>query len=157
MLSPGQEDLGPYRMETVKQTLACTHPLSAGSLKADSPCIRPSSGSYAGSVSLYMTALVGSLKTDVCQAWWCMPLILELGRQRLYKGYKGSTEALQSEFQDSQGYTEKPCLEKQRQTNKQTKNQQGAGEMAQWLRAPTDLPKVLSSNPSNHMVAHNHA
>jgi hypothetical protein len=32
----------------------------------------------------------------------------------------------------------------------------GAGEMAQGLRAPTALPKVLSSNPSNHMVAHNH-
>jgi hypothetical protein len=32
----------------------------------------------------------------------------------------------------------------------------GAGEMAQWLRAPTALPKVLSSNPINHMVAHNH-
>jgi hypothetical protein len=31
-----------------------------------------------------------------------------------------------------------------------------AGEMAQWLRAPTALPKVPSSNPSNHMVAHNH-
>jgi hypothetical protein len=28
--------------------------------------------------------------------------------------------------------------------------------MAQWLRALTALPKVLSSNPSNHMVAHNH-
>jgi hypothetical protein len=32
----------------------------------------------------------------------------------------------------------------------------GAGEMAQWLRAPTALPKVPSSNPNNHMVAHNH-
>jgi hypothetical protein len=31
-----------------------------------------------------------------------------------------------------------------------------AGEMAQWLRAQTALPKVLSSNPSNHMVAHIH-
>jgi hypothetical protein len=31
-----------------------------------------------------------------------------------------------------------------------------AGEMAQWVRALTALPKVLSSNPSNHMVAHNH-
>jgi hypothetical protein len=30
----------------------------------------------------------------------------------------------------------------------------GAGEMAQWLRALTALSKVLSSNPSNHMVAH---
>jgi hypothetical protein len=31
---------------------------------------------------------------------------------------------------------------------------QGAEEMAQWLRALTALN--LSSNPSNHMVAHNH-
>jgi hypothetical protein len=31
-----------------------------------------------------------------------------------------------------------------------------AGEMAQWLRALTTLPKVPSSNPSNHVVAHNH-
>ena len=30
-----------------------------------------------------------------------------------------------------------------------------AGEMAQWLRTLTPLPKVLSSNLSNHMVAHN--
>jgi hypothetical protein len=28
--------------------------------------------------------------------------------------------------------------------------------MAQWLRALTALPEVVSSNPSNHMVAHNH-
>ena len=32
----------------------------------------------------------------------------------------------------------------------------GAGEIAQWLRALTGLPGVLSSIPSNHMVAHNH-
>jgi hypothetical protein len=31
-----------------------------------------------------------------------------------------------------------------------------AGEMAQRLRALTALPEVLSSVPSNHMVAHNH-
>jgi hypothetical protein len=36
------------------------------------------------------------------------------------------------------------------------KIQDRAGEMAQRLRALTALPKVLSSNPSNHMVAHNH-
>jgi hypothetical protein len=34
--------------------------------------------------------------------------------------------------------------------------QYGVGEMAQWLRALTALPKVLSSSPNNHMVAHNH-
>jgi hypothetical protein len=32
----------------------------------------------------------------------------------------------------------------------------GAGEMAQRLRALTVLLKVLSSNPSNHMVAYNY-
>jgi hypothetical protein len=31
-----------------------------------------------------------------------------------------------------------------------------AGEMAQRVRALTTLPEVMSSNPSNHMVAHNH-
>jgi hypothetical protein len=32
----------------------------------------------------------------------------------------------------------------------------GAAEMAKQLRALTSLPEVLSSIPSNHMVAHNH-
>jgi hypothetical protein len=36
------------------------------------------------------------------------------------------------------------------------KNYLGAGEMAQRLRALTDLPEVLSSIPSNNMVAFNH-
>jgi hypothetical protein len=31
-----------------------------------------------------------------------------------------------------------------------------ARAMAQRLRAPAALPEVLSSIPSNHMVAHNH-
>jgi hypothetical protein len=35
-------------------------------------------------------------------------------------------------------------------------NKNRAGEMAQGLRALTVLPEDLSSNPSNHMVAHNH-
>ena len=60
---------------------------------------------------------------------------------------------LQSEFQDTQGYTEKPCLKK----NKKERNVwEQAGEMAQQLGALTALSKVLSSNPSNHMVAHNY-
>jgi hypothetical protein len=49
------------------------------------------------------------------------------------------------------------------QTNKQTNKQKNkkekankAGEMAQWLSSPTALPEVLSSNPSKHIVAHNH-
>jgi hypothetical protein len=34
--------------------------------------------------------------------------------------------------------------------------EQGAGKMAQRLRALTALPEVLSSIPSNHMVAHSY-
>jgi hypothetical protein len=42
-------------------------------------------------------------------------------------------------------------------SNKKLKKKKDrAGEMAQQVRALTALPKVLSSNPSNHMVAHNH-
>jgi len=32
----------------------------------------------------------------------------------------------------------------------------GAGGIAQWLRALTALPEVLSSIPRNHMVVHDH-
>jgi hypothetical protein len=41
-------------------------------------------------------------------------------------------------------------------TTDHEKAEQGAGEMAQQLRALTAFMKVLNSNPSNHMVAHNH-
>jgi hypothetical protein len=33
---------------------------------------------------------------------------------------------------------------------------EGAGEVAQRLRALTAFPEVLSSIPSNNLVAHNH-
>jgi hypothetical protein len=32
----------------------------------------------------------------------------------------------------------------------------GLERWLRWLRALTALPKVLSLNPNNHMVAHNH-
>jgi hypothetical protein len=91
---------------------------------------------------------------------WRTPLIPVLGRQRQADFWVWGQPGLQSEFQDSQGYTEKPCLKTNKQTNKQKRVNKsetlGAGEMAQRLRALTDFPKVLSSIPSNHMVAHNH-
>jgi hypothetical protein len=43
-----------------------------------------------------------------------MPLIPALGRQRQADFWVRGQPGLQSEFQDSQGYTEKPCLEKQK-------------------------------------------
>ena len=58
-----------------------------------------------------------------------MPLIPELGKQRQADFWVRGQAGLQSEFQDRQGYTEKPCLEKQTNKNKnknktKQKNQQ---------------------------------
>jgi hypothetical protein len=50
------------------------------------------------------------------------PLIPALGRQRQADFCVQGQPGLQSEFQDSQDYTEKPCLKnKQKQKQKQTK------------------------------------
>jgi hypothetical protein len=67
-------------------------------------------------------------------AWWCTPLIPALERQRQVNFSVRSQPGLQSEFQDSQGSTEKPYHEKtktktktknkQKQTNKPKKNLQ---------------------------------
>jgi hypothetical protein len=46
-----------------------------------------------------------------------MPLIPALGRQRQAEFWVRGQPGLQSEFQDSQGYTEKPCLETNKQKN----------------------------------------
>jgi hypothetical protein len=47
-------------------------------------------------------------------AWWRIPLIPELERQRQRQAdfWVWGQPGLQSEFQDSQGFTEKPCLKK---------------------------------------------
>jgi hypothetical protein len=50
-----------------------------------------------------------------------MPLIPALGRQRQADFWVRGQPGLQSEFQDSQGYTEKLCLEKQKTKNKKQK------------------------------------
>jgi uncharacterized protein YraI len=47
--------------------------------------------------------------------WWYMPLIPVLGRQRQVDFCIQGQPGLQSEFQDSKGYTEKPRLEKTKQ------------------------------------------
>jgi hypothetical protein len=45
--------------------------------------------------------------------------------------------------------------QREKRRNKEGKTKAGAGEMAQRLRALTALQEVLSSTPSNHMMAHN--
>jgi hypothetical protein len=47
-----------------------------------------------------------------CWAWWHTPLIPALGRQRQEDFWVQGQPGLQSELQESQGYTEKPCLKK---------------------------------------------
>jgi hypothetical protein len=58
---------------------------------------------------------------------WCTPLIPALGRQRQVGVRIRGQPGLQSEFQDSQGYTEKPCLKKKRERYEEWV----AGDMAQ--------------------------
>jgi hypothetical protein len=87
-----------------------------------------------------LPSLDGSVfKSTDCQAWWRTPLIPVLGRQR-QADFWVRGQPLQSEFQDSQGYTEKPCLETPPPQKK----------------ALTALPEFLSSIPTKHIVAHNH-
>jgi hypothetical protein len=65
--------------------------------------------------------------------WLCTPLIQALGRQRQADFWVLGQPGLQSEFQDSHGYTEKPCIEKPKnqptkQPNKTTQVTAYAGE-----------------------------
>jgi hypothetical protein len=57
-------------------------------------------------------------------AWWLTPLIPALGRQRQVDFWVRGQPGLQSEFQDSQGYTEKPCLKTKQNKTKQNKTKQ---------------------------------
>jgi hypothetical protein len=52
------------------------------------------------------------------RVWWCTPLIPALGRQRQADFWVRGQPGLQSEFQNSQGYTEKPCLNKPKKKKK---------------------------------------
>jgi hypothetical protein len=66
-----------------------------------------------------------------------MPLIPALSRQKQADFWVQGKSGVQSEFQDSQGYTKKPYLEKQKtKQNKKKKCECGtrAGKVAQWVR-----------------------
>jgi hypothetical protein len=49
-----------------------------------------------------------------------------------------------------------PIQNKRKNCNTIKKKKEEGGKMAQQVRVLTALPNVLSSNPSNHIVAHNH-
>jgi hypothetical protein len=64
--------------------------------------------------NIYVILFLKKAIKNVCVswAWWCRPLIPALGRQRQVDFCVRGQPGLQSEFQDSLGYTEKPCFEK---------------------------------------------
>jgi hypothetical protein len=57
-----------------------------------------------------------------------MPLIPALGRQRQADFWVWGQPGLQSEFQDSQSYIEKPCLEKKKKNEEEGKKNGWSGE-----------------------------
>jgi hypothetical protein len=59
-----------------------------------------------------------------------MPLIPALGRQRQVDFWVWGQPGLQSEFQDSQGYTENPCLKNQKTKQKQKKPKKKEDKLA---------------------------
>jgi hypothetical protein len=63
--------------------------------------------------------------------WWRTPLIPALGRQRQADFWVWGQPGLQSEFQDSQGYTEKTCLEKWKEKKKNSRGDPCA-EIKRW-------------------------
>jgi hypothetical protein len=64
------------------------------------------------------------------QAWWRTPLISALGRQRQTFFWVQGQPGLQSEFQDSQSYTEKPCVKKPKEKKKKKIQVAGLGALS---------------------------
>jgi hypothetical protein len=73
-----------------------------------------------GPLSMVLSFII-SFNKMTCWAWWHTPLIPALGRERQANFWVRGQPGLQSEFQDSQDYTEKSCLKKPNQKRKKKK------------------------------------
>jgi hypothetical protein len=94
------------------------------------------------------------------QAWWHTPLIPALGRQRQVDFWVQGQPGLKSEFQDSQGYTEKPCLEKPNQTKPKKTSLSvipGSGMLTSWwsLKPVWILSKISQKTKTNKQTNKN--
>jgi hypothetical protein len=83
-------------------------------------------------------------------AWWSTPLIPALGRQRQADFWVRGQPRLQSEVQDSQGYTEKPCLEKLKKQNKtkQKKTVEGKNQLLKAVLWPLHVHCTARASPT---------
>ena len=83
----------------------------------------PSSGVSEDSHRVLLHKINNSLfkKYKEARQWRHTPLIPVLGRQRQVDFWVRGQPGLQSEFQYSQGYTEKPCLKKEKKKEKKRK------------------------------------
>jgi hypothetical protein len=93
-------------------------------------------------------------KEMIGRALWWLPLIQALGRQKQEDFWVQGQPwlplvYLKCEFQDSQGYTEKPCLEKTNQpTNQQKITKKGLFRCYQLLQTVMNYTIVLFSQSS---------
>jgi hypothetical protein len=90
------------------------------------------------------------------RAWWRTHLITALGSQRQADFWVRGQPGLQSEFQDSQGYTEKPCLEKTKQNKKKQKTKKHSFLLQRtwvWFPAPTRWPTSIHISSSRELNA----
>jgi hypothetical protein len=71
-----------------------------------------------------MPPIIGKLQN--AGRWWRTPLIPALQRQRQVGFWVWGQPGLQSEFQDSQGFTEKPCLKKPKKKKKKKERKQAS-------------------------------
>jgi hypothetical protein len=92
--------------------------------------------------------------------WWRTPLIPALGRQRQVNFWVRGQPGLQSEFQDSQGYTEKPCLEKQQQQKKKFRSSGpqkiDTKVLERWLRSCSSVGLKFVSQSQQGQVRVSH-